>query len=105
MVLTMAGLVKANGPSRWWSMPCWTTTDEVLVATEVDGMRLADFAERGIAAGLRPTVAVEVGEQAVVAVAMDVDRTGEGGLGKHGFHFGPAPVPAPAPQEVELALT
>ena len=78
---------------------------EVLVATEVGCPGAADFEQGALAAGLGPAVAVEVGEQALVATAVHVDGTAEGGGGEHAFHFcALAVVLAPLVEEGFLAF-
>ena len=46
---------------------------QVLVAGNVEGECLADFGQRLISPALRPAVAVEIGQDAVVAVAPDTE--------------------------------
>ena len=53
---------------------------EVLVATEVNSARLLDQPQGGLASGLWPAIAVEVGEQPVARIAVEMHRTAEGGL-------------------------
>ncbi len=77
---------------------------EMLVAAEMHGPRAADFFERAIARRLRPAVAIEVGEQAIVALAVHVDGAAEGGLREHGLHLRAGPVLRPVAEEFLLPL-
>lgn len=77
---------------------------KVLVAAEMHGAAAAQFFQRGIATALRPGIAIEIREQAVVHASMQVHRAAEGGLREHTLHLRAAPVAAPLPQEIDLAF-
>jgi len=77
----------------------------MLIAAEVDRLRGPQDAQCLVPARLRPAVAVQVGEQPVVAIAVQVHRTAERRLreGTLGPHPGPLAGPAGAPGELPLA--
>ena len=78
---------------------------EVLVAAEMDSPSPLDEPEGGVAARLRPAVAVEVGEQPLIGLAVHVHRAAEGGLREHplGPHAGRVLRPAVEPGELPRA--
>ena len=85
-------------------MPWWMIVRQVLVAGDVQGERLADLGQGLVAAGLRPAVGVEVGQQPVVARPVQVGPAAEDGLREDGLHFGVAPVGGPLAEELQLPL-
>ena len=51
-----------------------------------------------------PGIAVEIGEEAVVGLAVDVNRPGEGSLRKDRFHLRAGPVLSPLIEKLQLSL-
>jgi hypothetical protein len=69
---------------------------EVLVATEMRRPRVREDAERLVAARLRPAVAVEIGEEPVVGLAMQMHGAAEGCLRQGTLRADALPVVGPA---------
>ncbi len=64
----------------------------------------SDFTQRRVPSALRPAVAIEIGEQPVVGIAVQVDGAAERCLRQHALHLRARPIVSPVPQKLQLAL-
>ena len=78
---------------------------QVLIAGDVEGERLANLAQGGVARGLRPTVGVVVGPEDFAVAPVGCGHRDEDGLRNDGLHLRPAPVGRPVAEEAHLGLT
>ena len=77
---------------------------QVLIAAEVRGLRRLQNPQGGVAARLRPAVAVQVGEQPVVPGAVEVHRAAESRLREGALRPHALPLVGPAGEPGELPL-
>ena len=75
---------------------------EMLVPPDVDGPGRLNQPQGFVAALLGPTVAVQIGDEALQVTAMMGRHAGKNRLGKSHFHVCPTPVLSPAAEEFKL---
>jgi hypothetical protein len=65
---------------------------KMLVTTKMNGLGSSHEGKGSSAWGLRPTIAVQIGQQSVAWVTVKMDCTAESCLGQHRFHHASSPV-------------
>ena len=71
----------------------------MLVSAQMRRPSASNFGERFVAACLRPSVAVQVGQETVFGVAVKVDGAAKSGLGENCFHRRARPILSPVAEE------
>ena len=84
-------------------MPCFTTTARCWSPQRCTA-RARRISRRAASSALRPAVAIEIGQQAVVGLAVQMDRAAERRLRQHALHLCTGPVLPPVAQEFQLPL-